>query len=408
MPRLTLCLALMALACDPPLKQPCTIRNDLVVPPPAVIGFNHQSTLVEVRLRPPFACQGGNPKADGVVTQVFDPNNAQVEHTATEPTSSDSSGYGTDVVFTPTVAGSYYVDARFEPSIGAHHRDVTIAEDRRAELPFLQGVVLPSGCLPTVVTETVVICQQGSTLSVIRPAENMTYRIENAGSMTFASPALWVWGANQVSRYTLGPTGAPTLSESVTNTASTVLSTSAATASETMLALFFGATVERYTVDGATLTHTAVDVAGLDVNRYGLAVTLGDAHYGVLTRRGKVCDVTADGVPKVTCVADEGLQPAVDGPGFWVWLNDRVGYYRFVGGTPALGSIPSSLTGLPAGGAGFSPYFSVESAYLIIRPIDFRLDALKRSPGENGAVGTLKNAVWVTDAKTNVMRAYRR
>ena len=400
--------ALLVLACDPPIKQPCTIRNDPVVPPATVIGFNHQSTLVEIRLRPPFACQGGNPKATRVDTQLFDPTNAQVAHTATEPTSSDSSGYATDVVFTPSLAGSYYVDARFEPSIGAQHRDVTVAEDRRGELPFLQGVVLPNGCRPTAVTETVVICQLGSTVSIIRPAESQTYRIENVGSMVFAAPALWVWGADRVDRYTLGPTGAPVLSQSVNTAASTVLSTSAASATETVLTLFQGAAVERYTVANTTLTREVIAVAGLDVNRYGLAVRLVSGHFGVHTKNGQVCDVSLDPVVKVTCVAAEGSRPAIDGAGFWVTLNERTGYYRFVDGRPALSSIPFTLTGPPKGNEDQTPYFLVDTAHLIIRPVDFRLDAFKREAGENTSVGVLETVIWGRNDQTNTMRAYRR
>lgn len=404
-----LSLALInSLACDEPFKTPCTARTDVLVPAGTVMAFNHQSVAVELKLSPPFACQGGNPKATRVESQVFDPNNFELEHTATPPTSSDSSGYATTVSFTPNEVGSYFVDVRFEPSIGAQHRDVTVIEDHRSDQPFLSNVSTPVGCRPTAVTSTLVLCQIGSTAFIIRPVEAAAFRIENVGHLVYAAPALWVWGGDEISRYTVGETGAPVLAQSVTDADSSALVTGAAAATSTALTLFFGSTAHRYTVADSALSTQQFEIADLDVSRYGLVAMVSADHFGVMTlanENARVCEVTLGDTPVATCLRAETGPLAVEGAGVWVTLSDRVGYYTFANGRPAFASIANVLTGEPQGVQDGAPYFSTNAAYLFIRPSTFRLDGFTREPG---VVGVLSDAVWLQDSQTNLLKAYRR
>ncbi len=405
-------LALISsLGCDEPFKTPCTTRTDILVPAPTVVAFNRQRLEVEVRLSPPFACPDGNPKATRVESKVFDPNNVPLEHTATPPTSNESSGYTTMVSFMPNEAGSYFVDVRFEPSIGAQHRDVTIVEDRRSEQPFLSNVSTPVGCKPTVVTNTLVLCQIGSTAFIIRPAEAETFRIENVGRMAYAAPALWVWGANQVMRYTLGDSGAPVVGQSLADADSGMLVTTAAAATSTSLTLFFGSAAQRYSLSGDVLTSQRYEIADIDVSRYGLVAMVSADHFGVMTvtdENAKVCEVSLGATPVATCAKAEPGSLAVEGSGVWVTMVDRVGYYTFATGRPSLTSISNALTGDPQGVQDGAPYFQVDSAYLFIRPATFRLDGFMREAGSKPSIGVLRDAVWLRDPQTNLMRAYRR
>ncbi|MBL8956002.1 MAG: hypothetical protein JNK82_34830 [Myxococcaceae bacterium] len=82
---------------------------------------------VTVPLVSPLECGSRTPTR--VDVSVFDPVIARVESTVSAPTVS-SDGFRAELEFTPQVAGTHHVVARFEPELGQVEVDVIVAADR--------------------------------------------------------------------------------------------------------------------------------------------------------------------------------------------------------------------------------------------------------------------------------------
>lgn len=388
----------------------CTVRtviSNAVVP---IILLNHKQGTVTLTLPPPFACPNGNPIAKSVVTEVFDSANRVVEHTKTTPGTDDSAGYTTSITFTPSVPGSYYLTARFEPSIGAVHRDLSVAEDHTGDKPFLSNVNMPAGCAPTVVTDVLVLCQVGSTVSVVRPTENKTYTIANAPTVAYAQPSLWVWGGEGVTRYEdLGSGGFEERETLVVG--SERLRSSNAIPTSTSLLLFSANSVDRYLAANGAITRESTPFSEVIGIGSGSAVSLRNDQYGVTGGFGtkSVCQLGLGARPPTAActVVGEG-QLIADGAGFWAKGTDRTVRYGFANGLPTAASLAYLFTGVPRSPVGV-PYFENSAAFLTIRAPDFRIDAFPKPMGSaDWRAGPLPGAFWEINERTNLLTAYRR
>ncbi len=388
----------------------CTVRtviSDAVVP---IVLLNHKQATVTLTLPPPFACPSGNPIAKSVVTEVFDSANRMVEHSATAPGTDDSTGYTTSVTFTPQVPGSYYLTARFEPSIGAAHRDLSVAEDHTGDQPFLSNVLMPAGCDPTVITDTLVLCQVGSVVSVVRPTENQTFTITNAPTVAYAQPSLWVWGGEAVTRYEDIGSGAFELRETLVVGSEQLHSTNAVPTA-TGLLLFGATSVDRYLAAGGVITRESTPFSEVGGISSGSAVSLGNDQYGVtgIFNKNSVCQVGLGTKPPTSaCTPVAGSQVVADGAGFWAREAERTVRYGFANGLPTAASLAYLFTGVPRSTVGV-PYFETTTSYLTIHAPDFRIDAFpKPVPSTDWLAGPLPDAFWLINQSTNLLTAYRR
>lgn len=392
----------VAVSCSEPFKPPCATRVTLgPKETTTLISLNHQPVSVLLELTPPFACPGGNPLCTHVETQVLDPMNHPLEHDASPPTSSQSSGYATTVTFTPTTPGDHFLTTRFEPSLGAVHRSVMVAEDHTRDQPFLDALVVPDGCNPTVVTQHLVMCSVKGTLFIVRPAESLTFTLDDIIEWRYSAPSLWAWGPGQmVRRYEVLETGAPVLGEHADISAFESHS-AAVTASE--LTLFSQNTAEHYVVRGNLMSRSTATFEGLTFNALSDAVALGPNQFGVLTNRG-VCSVSLD-TRAGECTAAELSRVSVDGRGFWASWPNSISYFRFVGGQPASVSVSYSLT--VSYHAGPIPSFETDQNYFTLHP-DFHVDAFTKRPNAAFQVGVLSDVLWELNTTDHTLRAMRR
>ena len=393
-----------------PFVNSCTVRtvvNDAVVP---IILLDHQQATVKMNLPPPFACPNGNPIAKTVVTEIFDSMNHSVEHTATSPTTDDSSGYTTHVTFTPSVPGSYYLSARFEPSIGAQHRDVSVAEDHTGDQPFISNVAVPAGCVPMVITDVLVLCRVETTVAVVRPAENKVSIIEGVFFAAYAQPSLWVWGGASLTRFEDTGSGAFVARENLL-LSSSASQTSNAVPGPSTLILFTSNSIDTYVAANGALTRQTTPFSGVPHAESGRAVSLGNNQYGVSNdfTLKTLCQVSLASNPPTSACAPAGSETLIpEGAGFWANEVDRTVRYAFANGLPTSSTLPYIYTGRPQSRAA-APTFELSTSYLSLRAPDFRLDAFpKPSPSTDWRSGSLRDLFWEINVVTHQLTAYRR
>ncbi len=404
---------LLMLGCRDQFASMCTARVNLGTPLPALIALAGRVTRVAVVLPPPFSCPTGTPQAERVETEAFNPSNLPIAHTASPPLSSDTTGYTTYVVFTPALPGNYYVSARFEPSIGAAHRDVTAVRDRTSESPVLSDVPVPAGCEPLVVAAQLVLCRIGSTAVIIRPAEaGARFPITSASEVMFAAPSLWVWGGDTLSRYEDPGGGGFSLRETVI-TATGALHSSAVAATSRDIVFLRGKTAHRFSVSGQRLTHDEVALVGLEINDALLskAVRLGENHYGAGVGRSAVCDVTLDGRTPAVCTATSATAFAPAADGLWAKLDTGLAFYSFA--DPLRGPVATTLSKSAVADAVVQfqplPLFELDQLVLVPHLPELTLEAFARGAGVTKPVsGSLENVLWQISPETGSLKAFAR
>ncbi len=404
---------LLILGCRDQFTSMCTTRVNLGTPLPSLIALAGRATQVSVVLPLPFSCPTGTPQAERVETEVFEPSNLPLAHTATPPISSGTAGYTTFIVFTPAVPGNYYVSARFEPSIGAAHRDVTAVRDRTADGPFVSEVSVPAGCEPVAVTAQLVICRIGSTAVIIRPAEaGARFPITSASEVMFAAPSLWVWGGDTLSRYEDPGSGGFSLRETVI-TATGALHSSAVAATSRDIVFLREKTAHRFSVSGQTLTHDEIALVGLEINDalVSKAVRLGDNHYGAGVARSAVCDVILDGKTPATCTATSATAFAPAAGGLWAKLDTGLAFYSFAG--TLRGPVAATLAKSAVADAVVQfkplPLFELDQLVLVPHLPELNLEAFARGAGVTKPVsGSLENVLWQISPETGSLNAFAR
>ncbi|MGV3624812.1 MAG: hypothetical protein ACO1OB_28590 [Archangium sp.] len=152
-------------ACGPVQQVPNCNRVSIVSgEPPATVGLVNRSTTVELTGLLDVICARNGPVATDVVVTVRDEGNQPVAETHTAPRSTGS-GFATEVTFTPTSAGVYFLEARFEPAVAATQRRHVVLLDRTDEVPELISSI-DAGC-DTLhpLGDDIVICAKGTELS---------------------------------------------------------------------------------------------------------------------------------------------------------------------------------------------------------------------------------------------------
>lgn len=197
--RAAMLLFLLASAACGPQQQvsKCSPSATAVAKPPVPVVFAGEALEVEVVLPPAVFCQGGNPVATSVTTEVVDALNQPVTHERGPPTSSDTRGYATTVRFTPLRRGVYLVTARFEPSLGVVQRLVQVVSDRSTARPTLRVPVV-GACDDVVAFARHALCRRGGVVSVVGADGGVAQ--EGARGIAAAGRVGWFWGDAGVTR----------------------------------------------------------------------------------------------------------------------------------------------------------------------------------------------------------------
>jgi hypothetical protein len=95
---------------------------------PTTSSFGLAGTTTTLEMLLPVEC--GNRMPSGVTVSVLGPSDENVPVDAGTLQVS-TSGFTTDVTFTPTTPGGYHIAARFEPNLGLAQYDLIAAADRR-------------------------------------------------------------------------------------------------------------------------------------------------------------------------------------------------------------------------------------------------------------------------------------
>ena len=152
---------------------------------------------LELLLPPAVFCPNGNPVATSVITEVHDALNQPVAHVHSDPVSSNTGGYSTQVTFTPTAAGVHYLTARFEPALGITQRQLQVALERSSEVPWLR-TRLGAICDEVLPLREAVMCRRGTQLSVIR--DGGVSSTESITAAASAGEVGWLWTDARLSR----------------------------------------------------------------------------------------------------------------------------------------------------------------------------------------------------------------
>lgn len=150
-----------------------------------------------------FRCDGGEPTARSVHTQLYSPENLPVAHEV-GALMSHQEGYSAQVRFTPDASGSYHLSARFEPSLGTAQVDLFPIIDR-AHRPADPSLSIPGlvsgGCTRFWLTSrNAVLCTtNGGQVALFRGGQ-----LEHSLTATHAAvvdDVIWVSQGASVARY---------------------------------------------------------------------------------------------------------------------------------------------------------------------------------------------------------------
>lgn len=129
---LVLCASFLA-SCGPQAQVPNCNRVSIISgTTPVAASLAGQPVTLELLALANVICASGGPVATDVVVEVRDARNLVVAETHTTPRKT-SNGSTTDVTFTPTTPGVYFIDARFEPAVGATQRAHLVVADRAGQ-----------------------------------------------------------------------------------------------------------------------------------------------------------------------------------------------------------------------------------------------------------------------------------
>lgn len=199
-PLLATLLATTFLSCGPqgPVSR-CSPAAAPAARPSVPVVFVAEPQELELLLPPAVFCQGGNPIATSVTTDVVDAQNQSVAHEHTDAVSSDTRGYSTTVRFTPLRRGVYLVTARFEPALGVAQRLVQVVGDRTAERPTLR-VTVPGGCDDAVGFPGHALCRRAGVVTLWAADGGASWTAPSAGVLS-AGRVGWSWGDGGVTRF---------------------------------------------------------------------------------------------------------------------------------------------------------------------------------------------------------------
>lgn len=168
-----------------------------------VAGKPFEVTLTQFRL---VTCGPGS-TVDEVITEVFDPDNRKVAHTHT-PVTTDFQ-FSTTISFTPTVAGSYHLSARFEPSIGTAQVDVQITANR-TNAPSTMVTTANVDCAALEVTQSgLVLCLKEANNELLVYRNNALLQTVSADDFAVAGSIIWTTRLGIVKRFVEATSGAP-------------------------------------------------------------------------------------------------------------------------------------------------------------------------------------------------------
>ncbi|MFZ5439901.1 MAG: hypothetical protein ACOZQL_07815 [Myxococcota bacterium] len=299
-------LGLLVAACGPQASvSRCSPSAQPAARPVVPVVFVGEPVELEVVLPPAVFCQGGNPVATSVTTDVFDAQNQPVTHTHDGPRSSNTSGYETTVRFTPLRRGTYLVTARFEPALGVTQRLVQVVDDRTGAPPLMRFAV-PDGCEDAAAFEGHVLCRRRGVVSVWSGDGGLVERRDAVGLLA-TGRAGWLWGDAGVTRYFVRDGGL------VRDALDVDPGDGAHGASEDRL----------ISASGGEVREVFATATGLEVRRWthdagsvlGPAVALAGDVVGLTTAFG-LCSVVADG--GTFCVPSQLVPGAADGRALWL------------------------------------------------------------------------------------------
>lgn len=177
--------------------EPCAASGTGTLVQPILVSLTGEVTEVGLLLPPAVFCPKGNPVATAVVTEVLDAQNQPVAHVHSEPSSSNTLGYGTRITFTPTSAGVHYFTARFEPALGLASRQQQVARDRSADVPWV-STRLGALCDEVAPLGDAVWCRRGTRLELSRGGAVVA--TEQVAGLKTAGEVGWSWTSSTLSR----------------------------------------------------------------------------------------------------------------------------------------------------------------------------------------------------------------
>jgi hypothetical protein len=364
---------------------------------PVVLAL--QPATVTLSLGLAVLCSAGPIPATQAVAAVLDGRNQPVESTADAP-STLSTGYSTNVRFTPVTPGLYLVTVRFEPSLGVVLRQVQVVADFSQVAPVAR--FLPSEtCSAVGLVGSVVVCQGAEELEVVRDGGRVQRII--AKHFSSAGAVLWAWSATEVARLEdtgAGPLVGTTLLE---DGLAGVVGTAAS--SEGRLLAIAGSTLLDIVYDGGLSVAGRRAVVGTASRASGLVVSPD----GVLVWGAEgqsVCRGWLDGGS--SCATVQLSVGAAEADGLWVRSveSDAIGLLRF----PADALVPS-VTFLPGRSAELIdrgdpvPVFGWGDWRVTMRVDDLTLEGWRLVGAASG--GASPSLVWLAGSTGEVL-VYRR
>lgn len=165
---------------------------------PAGVSLANQPVTIELLGLLDVICAVNGPVATDVIVSVRDERNLPVVEMHTPPRATGN-GFATRVTFTPTSAGVYFLDARFEPAVTATQRKHVVVVDRSdAGLEMISSV--DAGCDALHPLGDVLICAKANALTFWRDGNVIDSR---TGSVDSDDGVAWVLNAGLIERLEL-------------------------------------------------------------------------------------------------------------------------------------------------------------------------------------------------------------
>lgn len=189
-------IATVLSACGPVQQVPNCNRVSIVSgDAPAGVSLVNQPVTIELLGLLDVICAVNGPVATEVVVSIHDARNLPVAESHTPPRSTGN-GFATDVTFTPSTPGTYFLEARFEPAVSATQRRHVVVVDRAAETPEMISTV-DAGCDALHPVGEVLVCARASALSFWRGGEVFESRL---GSVDSDDGVAWLEHSGRVER----------------------------------------------------------------------------------------------------------------------------------------------------------------------------------------------------------------